>query len=279
MSSIDEKSNMEIWESALMSVQKPDPINCQFSDFRVAKLTIVLVEFRKHPWLEKVLWNAAWVYGNQKNVALQVVCGRQNSKFVNEALKNLPGATKRVLEHDNVDIQTYNTLLTSASFYEMFEPCPSILIIQTDTLTRKKIPDRFVDMYSYIGAPWVAPQINGPAFCLVGNGGYSLRHVPTMKHACLTNKFDPAKDTNEDLFFAKHGHGLRGKTIATLSDAAMFSVEHVAHNDPCGMHQAWRFHPQDRLESWLTDLPGTFSEKVHKNNHIAITVVDDHCLL
>jgi hypothetical protein len=39
--------------------------------------------------------------------------------------------------------------------------------------------------------------------------------------------------------------------------AKSFSVEHVAHEDPCGMHQAWRFHRTFWIARWLKDLPGT----------------------
>jgi len=106
--------------------------------------------------------------------------------------------------------------------------------------------------YGYVGSPWIMPQKGGPINGLVGNGGYSLRNVALMKEACTSYAYDHAVDKAEDLFFAK-----RCKNVAPALIAKSFSVEHVAHEDPCGMHQAWRFHRTFWIARWLKDLPGT----------------------
>ncbi len=247
--------NKALWDEALSRVEKPT--GCSFCDMSSSALTIVLVEFRDLPfYLERVLWNVAWAYKSWPDVALRVVCGRSNERRVRHILEaDLPGAEAVVLPHDNIDIAGYNALLTSTAFYDLFSTAPYILVIQTDTLTRKPIPRRLLGRFSYVGAPWFGPQINGPAFCVVGNGGYSLRHVRTMRDACRRVRFDTSKDTNEDLFFAKHAVS-PDLVIATKDEACRFSVEHVHHPDPCGLHQTWRFHATSAISRLLQGLPG-----------------------
>ena len=250
-----EASNKSLWESALSNIERPPPEKSSFAPLAHARLCVTMVEFREHAWLRAVLWNAAHVYGGLPDVALVVVCGTGNLRFVQDALQGLCGATLKVLPRSNVTIPEYNALLTSKAFYELFDPCPAMLLIQTDTLSRKRVPWSCVEQYSYVGAPWGAPQNGGPPRGVVGNGGYSLRDVEAMKAACEAFAFDPVADKAEDLFFAKHGDGAV-KKIAPAHVAAAFSVEHVPHPDPCGMHQAWRFHAPGALLAWLADLPG-----------------------
>ena len=243
----DEISNKKLWDDALRAIDVPPPEKLIFCDPREAALTIVLVEFREHEHIEKVLHNVAWVYGGRKDVALSVVCGRTNASYVKRfQMKNMSIHVKE--EVDNVDIRGYNAIMTCPSFYRLFQS-KHILVIQTDTITRTKIPDRFLEQWNYIGAPWVGQQINGPEFRVVGNGGYSLRNVREMIRVTETFKFDQERDGAEDLFFSKHSD-----KVATRDEAAKFSVEHVFHEDPCGLHQAWRFHSRSHLEHLLKPL-------------------------
>jgi hypothetical protein len=251
-----EESNKSIWESTLSRIVQPPEEKSVFAPLSNARLSVTLIEFREHAWLQPVLWNACHVYGGLEDVALIVVCGTGNVEYVKQVTSHLHGVVIKVLPRPNITIPEYNALLTSSTFYELFEDCPSILLIQTDTLTRKRVPWSYVEQYSYIGAPWGAPQNGGPPRGVVGNGGYSLRDVAVMKAACEAFTFDPIADKAEDLFFAKYGDGLL-KKIAPAHVASTFSVEHVPHPDPCGMHQAWRFHAPQTLLALLDNLPGT----------------------
>ena len=245
-----ESDNKATWERALEGIPEPPLEKREFAKLEDADMAVVMIEFREHAWLKPVLWNAANVYGSQIGIALVVVCGLKNHVYVQKITEFWRGVRIIVLPYDNVSIPMYNSILTSVDFYERFDPCKSILLIQTDTLTRKRVPKEFLE-YSYIGAPWAGPQINGPPNGVVGNGGYSLRDVESMKRACRSHRYDPIRDTAEDLFFAKYSPSPRGKQVAPLGVAMEFSVEHVPSPDPCGMHQAWRFHPKERLVQWL----------------------------
>jgi hypothetical protein len=254
----DEATNKALWEETLRRIRPPPSERSRFAAPRDARLTVVMVEFREHAWLRPVLLNAAHVYGGRKDVALTVVCGLRNREFVESvATAGLVGVTVEVVPLDNADIPTYNRLLTSVEFYARFAPCKTILLIQTDTLTRRAVPDRYIDAYAYIGAPWAGPQNCGPTFSVVGNGGYSLRRVSAMIDACA-QRYDPVRDMAEDLFFSKHCT----TGVAPADVAREFSVEHMPHDDPCGMHQAWRFHPRVTLLRWLDGLPGTLEDTV-----------------
>jgi hypothetical protein len=241
---MNEIENKRLWEETLLAIEDPPPEKAIFCDGKNARLTLVLIEFREHPLIEKVLHNLAWVYGGLGDVALSVVCGRSNASYVKRfQMKNMSIHVKE--EVDNVDIRGYNEIMTSPSFYRLFSS-PMILVVQTDTITRHAIPERFYYDYEYVGAPWVGPQINGPEFRVVGNGGYSLRSVHAMIEICESVKYDGEA---EDLFFSKHT-----RKVAPLDEASKFSVEHVFHEDPCGLHQAWRFHSRSRLEHLLKPL-------------------------
>ena len=250
-----EAANKIKWEAALSQIVCPPIERRTFAALEDAAMAIVMIEFREHAWLSQTLFNVTHVYGGSKDVGLVVVCGSRNERMVRNILEGYRGVVIRVLPRENVTISEYNSLLTSPEFYALVDPCPVMLLIQTDTLTRKRIPTSYIDKYSYIGAPWVGPQICGPTNGVVGNGGYSLRDVAAMKNACTLNKFSESEDKAEDLFFAKHGNG-EIKKIAPVNVAMEFSVEHVPHPDPCGMHQAWRFHRPELLDHWLTNLPG-----------------------
>lgn len=245
-----EKDNKAVWQTALDAIPEPSLKNLKFAKLEDAKLAVVMIEFREHDWLKPVLFNACNIYGGREDVALVIVCGIKNNEFVKNIVDSWGDVRVVVLPYENIGIPQYNSLLTSVQFYELFDPCPSILLIQTDTVTRKAIPMEYLE-YAYIGAPWYGPQINGPPRGVVGNGGYSLRDIKSMKRACRSHSYDPAKDTAEDLFFAKYASSPVGKQIAPPDVAAKFSVEHIPSDDPCGMHQAWRFHASETLIRWL----------------------------
>lgn len=74
-------------------------------------------------------------------------------------------------------IATYNFLLTSIDFYQLFSKFDFILIAQLDVLIKRDTLDYWaVQNFSYIGAPWLT-QDTGLSELIVGNGGLSLRRV------------------------------------------------------------------------------------------------------
>ncbi|HAH56333.1 MAG TPA: hypothetical protein DCM02_13885 [Flavobacterium sp.] len=110
-------------------------------------------------------------------------------KFNNITVESFPS-------HYFQNIEGYNELLLSPSFYERFLDSEYILIYQLDAFVFKDDLLKWCQKeYDYIGAPWIASQHNSiitkflaifdskkkkerkQIFYKVGNGGFSLRRV------------------------------------------------------------------------------------------------------
>lgn len=162
-------------------------------------------------------------------------------------------------------IDGYNRLLLSDEFYARFEQFEFILIHQLDAFV---FDDRLLDWcardYDYIGAPWIAEPmlpswhqeaarmvrrrvyrwINRQArrepgmhytqyaYC-VGNGGFSLRKVATMRavlaelsHRAERYRQGPAHIHHEDLFFCVEANRYRDRVrIPSWREAVEFAWE------------------------------------------------------
>jgi hypothetical protein len=239
----------QLWDSVVQNIQPPSNDNKRWGKVSDSSLAVVIVEPREHPWLRGVLYNMAHVYGGRNDVSLYILHGSQNEDFVKEITRGWQNVVYINQGYSNLTLAMYNQLLTSLEFWENFTS-EFVLIFQTDTLIRRPI-DKVFFQYDYVGAPWGTQG--------VGNGGFSLRRVETMKQLCRKNK--PTAEP-EDLFFFFNFRRLAlvgddtGYRLPTPSDARSFSVEHVYHDNPCGMHQAYRFHTLDKVARWLQDLPG-----------------------
>lgn len=111
--------------------------------------------------------------------------------------KKFPGiSTQSFSQNYFSNIQGYNELLLTPSFYESFLSHEYILIYQLDAFVFKdELTDWCQKDYDYIGAPWIATSRNSftnkiarlfrsryknnreQTFFRVGNGGFSLRKV------------------------------------------------------------------------------------------------------
>ena len=242
---MNNNTSLQIYEELLSNIPSPSPQH-RFRDYlgKPVELSIMFIEFREHAWTRPVLRNIANVYGSCESMSseLVIICGRTNWQFMKtiiseEGIK----CTIIKLDVDNIDRYNYNHLLTSAKFWQVVRDnihSTHVLLIQTDTLTRKVIPSKLLE-YDYVGAPWKEPQPGGHLVRRVGNGGYSLRRVQAMIDVCENNHFDIERDRAEDLFFGKHC-----LLVPEAHEASEFAVEHVFHKDPCGVHQIWIHHPQ-----------------------------------
>ena len=78
-------------------------------------------------------------------------------------------------------IGSYNSLMLSTFFYELFREYKYMLIYQTDCFVFQDNLDDWINRgYSYVGAPWFANQGNYDIknnLEAVGNGGLSLRNI------------------------------------------------------------------------------------------------------
>jgi hypothetical protein len=97
--------------------------------------------------------------------------------------------------------QEYNRLVTSPELWANFQS-RFVLITQTDVAIFRKLDDWMFD-YSLIGAPWLNfDWMKGKP--RVGNGGYSLRHVDSIKTVLKNNNYSaeyPRADFNEDVWW------------------------------------------------------------------------------
>lgn len=214
------------------------------------KLGLCIVEPRCHELLSGILHNMAYIYGNTDTV-LYIVHGSDNEQFVKDICKSWINVKFFNLGVQNITRADYNNLLTNKSFWTCFAT-EYILMFQTDSFIRKKIPEVFYH-FDYVGAPWSdkeknkgwSPAKNGR---FVGNGGFSLRKLSSIKEICSKYEYDPILLEGEDVFFSKY---LAIDTVPPPSLARQFSVEHFYYEDPVGFHQCWRFQTIEDIKSWI----------------------------
>jgi hypothetical protein len=203
------------------------------------KLCVAIVEPRIHELLPYVLYNMANIYGGE-DVSLYIFHGTKNEEYVKDIIRGWKNVQLINLNVENLTIDNYNNLLISKSFYENFIS-KFVLIFQTDSLIRRKIDSDFFN-YDYVGAPWK----DNCQVC-VGNGGFSLRKVETMKLIC--EKYKNVYG-NEDLFFS-HEVQKNGFNLPDVETASRFSSEWTLHPDPCGFHAINKFHRREEVEKLL----------------------------
>jgi hypothetical protein len=242
------KSAEAAWESAMRRIRRP-PVERTVWSRNPTRLSAVLVEFREHPWMQSVLYNMAHVYGGT-DAGLVIVHGRENKTFVENIVRDWTHVRLVCLDYENIDIATYNRILTDKSFWDNFDS-EYVLIFQTDSLMRTRIPESFFE-YDYVGAPWAEDLIVNGKRLSVGNGGLSLRRVRTMKQICVEHPYKDFYHPNEDIFFSYHCQNVPSREVA-----AALSVETVFYDRPCGMHKPYGHLTSDQVETLLKDIPGT----------------------
>jgi len=245
----------QVWESCLKMISPPSSEKTVWKIPEGNRLGLLIIEFRSHPWFLHVLNNIAHIYGGT-DVSLYVVHGINNEIFVKHVLKKWSNVVFIKLEHYNIDRGQYAELCCDPDIYRRFDT-EFILKFEVDTISRHKIPDVFFQ-YSYVGAPWTGYPNDYPdnphikvGNKLVGNGGYSLRNVKRMIDICQSNPKPPK--LGEDVHIT---NCLDETEIPPVNLAKEFSVEWVYHENPCALHQCWRFHSLDKIVEWFCGVPG-----------------------
>ena len=212
-------------------------------------LEAVLIEYRIFPHMEFLIRNAMIKLGDKWSHT--VVCGNLNYDFMVSMCANIsPEITVIKTDYDNLNLYTYNSLLASKSFWEMFAG-EKILLYQEDSCIFKSNIDDFLQ-WDYIGAPWLKTQNDTPN--CVGNGGFSLR-----TRQCMIDVIDRISiyDTNitsstsdymrnsgmtvcpEDVYFSKNMQDYGIGKVADWDSAFAFSSESVYNGDSFGGHNFW----------------------------------------
>lgn len=124
--------------------------------------------------------------------------------------------------------ETLSATLTNLTFYsEFLSPAEWLLMFQSDSIicsASEQSLDDWVDKgYSWVGAPW---NLNAPG----GNGGLSLRHVPSIINV-LKNQTREADTDWEDRWLCD-----RLPNTAPPNISKTFSVESVYYERPLGYH-------------------------------------------
>ena len=157
-------------------------------------------------------------------------------------------------------VKTYNYLMMSPGFYDVFKDFDYILIYQLDAFVFHDALENFCALgYDYIGAPWPRMYVkNVPEkISPVGNGGFSLRNVKAHVEL-LNNRPDlinrwHARQLPEDAFFSHCGKrddcAFRVAPIdVAYKFSAEFDIERVVKKNggklPFGCHGWWRQRPE-----------------------------------
>ena len=244
LAAVELPSGKEMFEHAIRSFRAPVDETLLIwapADGR-AKLCAAIVELRKSEFLQHVLWNMAGVYGGS-DVCLYVFHGTGNSAFVRDIVR---GWENVQLVNVGVEELSYpdgiNTLMLNASTYRALK-CEFVLFFQTDSIIRRRV-DSFFFKYKYVGAPWIRKNALRQDR-LVGNGGFSLRHVATMieiaEKALVKTRW-------EDQYIVSQ---LDLVDIAPEYLARQFCVDNIFYPDPVGIHKPYNVIPRHFVEKLL----------------------------
>jgi hypothetical protein len=252
---------------------------------------VLFVEPRRHPAFEFCIRNIR----ASLDWKIIIVHGSNNKDYVESICKSIPGEFEFIdCGLANLPNKEYNTLFMSLKFWEPFPEW--ILIAQTDTMILKgkeeataHLEDLISKDIKYIGAPWsytcnacLEPLVKGCGHMIDqavisklkngGNGGLSLRHVPSMRAALEQYTLDiqlgeaskswkvDVKEklkgtTNEDVFFCKAFDLLNFK-VADRMTSLEFAIEQVAPFDlgtkSFGVHKPW-VYLDDKLVRYLLE--------------------------
>ena len=209
----------------------------------------VLIEFRIFPHIEFILRNAIFKLG--KSWSFTIICGNINFQFMKTLISQLSPNIKLIkCNIDNLDVNSYNQLLTSIEFWNLFVG-EKILIYQEDSLIFYNNIQNFLS-YDYIKAPRPKHQNDTPTG--VDNGGLSLRSKSIMLK--IINTISPQTtifNSNiieymeqnqltyppEDIYFSQNTQELGIGNIANYEIATQFSSESIFNPNSFGGHKFW----------------------------------------
>jgi hypothetical protein len=212
------------------------------------KLEIVLIELKQKldPLFRSAIYNIAHIYGGT-DVGFSIFCHADAYSSVNDIFDD-EWSNIRIFNVSEPGVspkypQEYNRLVTSPEFWENFKS-RFVLITQIDVAFFRKLDDWMFD-YSMIGAPWphIRKKDGKPP---VGNGGYSLRHVDSMKTVLQTNNYlaeHPDARRNEDVWWYNKIQNLPSEEKAAEFKDPKFDKTVI----PTGAHKQSQFSLMKKL--------------------------------
>ncbi len=237
----------------------------------------VFIEFRELPHIEILLRNSILNLGSEWSYT--VVCGNSNYSFFQNICRIINSNIKIIkLEHSNIDQNTYNNMLLSTDFWNLFTG-EKILIYQEDTLIFKNNISSFLE-YDYVGAPF-GPSCVTPIN--VGNGGLSLRTKSVMisvlnivnpysfsSRSAFTNSYKNTSKLDkypEDVYFSQVIQDKNIGKVCPYQTSLTFSSEHIFTNEAFGMHCIWFCNSK-----WEEYIHSYFESKLNEHN---MSIQDD----
>ena len=212
--------------------------------FKKNKLDVaVIVEPRKDKLLIEVVKNYLQLLPQYTQI--HIFHGIDNEKYIlnnfsEQIFKNKIIMTNLMVK--NLNINEYNTILTSKNFYNKING-ENILIFQIDTCLCSKTKYNIEDFlkYDYVGAPWTSNKVQYidnkqklnkiNLVNKIGNGGLSLR-----KKSKILQHLDAYQYNGEpeDIYFSKS----KIFKFPSVKTASNFSTEHLLNPDSVGIHKA-----------------------------------------
>lgn len=175
------------------------------------KLAAFICETRPSPLLIPTINNA--LNNLPKDTDLFIIHGREH-RF----LKILFPSAKLTEWGAPMSESSYNDLLTTPKFWEMFLEYDHVLIFQTDGVILRPGVEEFYE-YDYVGSPWKFQEFGG-------NGGMSLRNPKIMHEICSETKWDITMG-NEDIFFSNRLYALNDNKLAPRDVCMKWGVETI----------------------------------------------------
>jgi len=208
----------------------------------------VIIEPRKHKFLEYIIRNVMYFCANKNNDwNLHVVTCQETSDWLKTKLPNWDYKIS-LLPTYNLTQQQYNDLLLSKDFWNSIDE-ENVLIFQTDSMMFRDNIDDYLH-YDFIGANFF--DSNDISLTHGGNnGGFSFRHKSAMLD-CL----DKISPTYVEIYLKSHGKDIKrnlmedvyfssacemiNKKLSTIEDRKYFSIEDARKETcmtPVGCHR------------------------------------------
>ena len=239
--SLDDQNFGSVYREIMNSIIEPPKFNKMFNQGTAStKLEIVLIELRSNleSLFTSALYNIAHIYGGT-DVALTIICSADAYSQVTDIIDDQWSNVRIINGTESgkkFGIREYNKMLTDRKFWDNFDS-RFILITHIDSVLFRKLDDWMYD-YSMIGSSWGdwQPAPNGKP--RVGNGGYTLRNVNSMKYVLKTEKSyiaeHPDGGAPEDVWWH-----YKIQNLPSESKALEFSAENFTLDDliPTGGHK------------------------------------------
>lgn len=209
----------------------------------------VLIEFRCFPHLEFLIRNTMIKLGDKWSHT--VICSNLNYDFMITMCANISSEITVIkTDYDNLNQSTYNLMLASKVFWELFAG-EKILLYQEDSCIFKSNINDFMQ-WDYIGAPW--PKHQNDSSNGVGNGRFSLRtrqcmldvidKVSIYDTKIETSTLEYMQNTEiticqENIYFSKNMQDYGIGKVADWDSSYAFCTESIYNENSFGGNNFW----------------------------------------